>query len=1811
MHAYKRLASLIALPFDELQNLRSLGETKLKRLVLLIERAVRSILIDEGLEPTPLSTVRLDAADKPGTAASAELRFDSARRRFAAVSEHRLASMTLDALRTSLDRHLPSELLGLTLTELLQSKSYAEIADTPGVGPTRLERLLTVVERSLDRMEAKTSSEVSDPHPRGASEVTSPAFVSDKELNAELTELDEWLACCDAIRRHHLDHLPLGRFAKSLNDISGTLWTEPLSELMPATISELGRRDSERVRQVVPIIARLGRLLLRLQISDVWVVPMPQRLREAATWCDAAIARDSTIDREEFMKAFLHPLLEQLQLDVSDDVISMIEYRIGLNGNPETLEQIASRSGVTRERVRQKTQRASTALTVRWPAGPEVLRKLAYKLLQQAHSDALSRFCSRICDQLFEVKLDSEEGRDDVLAAWAKAGERKQTPMLADEIAHWAGKTFFGLAPSSCAAWVRSVARRVECERGELWFSNTELDQLLADLYERAEPCELNERTRRDVADEPEGRLSPSGANELRSLRVRVQHDPRFVQLDDGRFLPADRCGFGRLGGVWFAALEPVFANRPLGSDVIAVRSLAEMIVAGLLRLGVVDATAWGVHRFANELVRDVYGARLPSSVTPFVLADMLVLVSEPLMQPMKRRRLRWGSQSNGHKVLGKRGWVSRVVEEVGHPIVIRELDPLLRRYYQDYADYVVKQIYSAMDDEEGSTEVRVEFVTQLGHSIPVLIVPHGWQLHESRDNVSEGVLQTARRLARQLHDPSVGRDRRLRLEELDTAPWLRELVKRLSLSASADSFDDDDSEGDDDSSRALLVAKRLAPAQSATDSLKSLSEVVALHQSDDPYRAFDADLMHSSERLLTYAFWRICTLMPEWRPWSIAELALVEDDYRWLSSLMSALRAGCVRRFLSGTNLFPEVSLIAQLGAVFLTFDSELARRFAISGNLWASVIRHLPQSVELKSLLFMGERPTALHRRALEAATSELGLRNAFGDDSAQEWYQLLYLQFGFSRPTFERQLPEWLQGHSRLVSMDRLLDDQQLASPSFRELWDALRDYRTGHIKRDELKLKLTESPWVLDEWHESLIALCRADSVPAVATEAVQSKVSSDVEVATSGDKDITFLSAPTLQRFEHGVRFSCRVEVCDATELSDEICNIQINGKTVSQLIRQADGRYDATVPQVWLADSASRIFAELRTLAGDVIATQELVLWDAMEDVDGYAESTGRRLNPYSREFAERDGLLIFASDLTLEPARELVAVIGGGRRHVVALTARECRESTLLLDGEVLWEPVVREWPEWRELVDVEIEYRTVIAPNSFRLKVTHPVDVEPTSWRSRRLKISEWKRDGAGTHVSEWLPLDAERKAEGTMHVTVQLRSNDVRTSLRRRLPLNLAGNLWRREGYWDFVPATRIVSVADVKETLFRLAPPEHSKEQWHVFEGQHWVCSIETPTPGKQRPTQRIYELIGRGAPLRLRSGPYNSTEPEQPILGGAVDHGVIADVKESDEHAVTISFNSRIEPDSGHCVVLLHHDGAVREVGALSEKLRCVDDGSSSQWVLQCSDEDSFADVVALAVAYGRSWLGSWWREDWVSIFEIEPSVDSGANVQRAAQIADAVRWFRLPVLERQVRSEVAKFAHQFAVSVIPVWLSDTSPHDFEHSDRREWETVLRSLLHDWAPTSNEAIEVDRRLAEMAAQAGALPFEVAMSQFVAVDGLLAARVIRAGLDDATYGTNRRQTVALLDVLKQRTLQSRSAEQLLQSVVTSFESSDRRAKKTEGTDIFIRDALLANVPRLLAGDLDVEDFNRRNIEIAMRLDSFRRLVLLTCLDALRQG
>ena len=83
------------------------------------------------------------------------------------------------------------------------------------------------------------------------------------------------------------------------------------------------------------------------------LLPALPVMRKLAAWVERACRQAEPPTRVEFVGGFCEPLLSQIEADFSADISAICALKLGVRSEPETLESIGARFGVTRERVRQ------------------------------------------------------------------------------------------------------------------------------------------------------------------------------------------------------------------------------------------------------------------------------------------------------------------------------------------------------------------------------------------------------------------------------------------------------------------------------------------------------------------------------------------------------------------------------------------------------------------------------------------------------------------------------------------------------------------------------------------------------------------------------------------------------------------------------------------------------------------------------------------------------------------------------------------------------------------------------------------------------------------------------------------------------------------------------------------------------------------------------------------------------------------------------------------------------------------------------------------------------------------------------------------------------------------------------------------------------------------------------------------------------------------------------------------------------------------------------------------------------------------
>lgn len=662
----------------------------------------------------------------------------------------------LHSWTSSTDKFVPGRLLDTPLQVLLDL-SLDEIDEMKGVGPRKVEVLVTVLERIAAGAVLHGTRNDSDPQPA----VAGPGTPADVATSERVTPA-EWDVWCAAIREHEINEAPLGHVAHCLLDVPKGLHEIPLSRFTDRPLREAERMEGvgpHRFREVVRIIGSVARILQHVPPHcGLTVQVRPSNIATACFWLEKVLCEDTGLTADDLREGLVVPLLRQIQCDLGEEIAELVTDRLGLRGQIETLEALAQKRNVSRARIGQLTGRCPRVLNLRWPEASHALGRLA-SLLSRHPCEGASDFFRLVCTQLFDCSFEADVQPSDLSSRWQRAARQKLTPMVEAEFNEWLGREFPSVAPATAREWLDREIIVVDDDRGTLYFVKEPLDEILVDLYRTRGAMQVSDIAERLTGDE-------------RNIRGRIDRDPRLVADGEKLIWSAEQWGIRRKRiDEWMIDLQPRYGGTDSPVS-LTIREIVHLVVGGLLQIGISDATVWGVHRFVDQRLVELFNARLPPTVGPFVLADLLTLHSDGVIRSMRRRRLRWDTPTSP-PARGKRGWVDYVVRELGMPITIPELDIGLRKWFQDYERYVLGQL-SCDDDEEGDSYSGFQTVNGAAGGLPVMFVPFGWRLNADRSNVSDDV--------RSLATDILTGTRRSKLirADLRSLPWMMDLCEYM-----------------------------------------------------------------------------------------------------------------------------------------------------------------------------------------------------------------------------------------------------------------------------------------------------------------------------------------------------------------------------------------------------------------------------------------------------------------------------------------------------------------------------------------------------------------------------------------------------------------------------------------------------------------------------------------------------------------------------------------------------------------------------------------------------------------------------------------------------------------------------------------------------------------------------------------------------------------------------------------------------------------------------------------------------------------------
>lgn len=320
---------------------------------------------------------------KLGKASSVEelqvvTRFESLRKILLAEQyrEHLEKPLAYWALPT--DRRLPLAFLGRTLKDLLETP-FEELCRTPGIGQKKIRSFVKLLSRvaNTDPSELPTEFAVPTANGKSASNGSTNGFDP-----AEVSEV-VWAQWRASVVQHGLGDEALGRFAPNLKNMTRVIWTRPLSAYADLTLAEIRSMKThgeKRVRAILEVFYSLHNLVAHMGKQDHLVVRLVPRLIDGVeTWVGHWLQTPGLPTAEEIRERFVRPLLEQIRIDASQQIVRLAENRLGIHGPVASVRQVARSMGLTRARVYQLLNEINDIMNIRWTMGRHQVYELRKK----------------------------------------------------------------------------------------------------------------------------------------------------------------------------------------------------------------------------------------------------------------------------------------------------------------------------------------------------------------------------------------------------------------------------------------------------------------------------------------------------------------------------------------------------------------------------------------------------------------------------------------------------------------------------------------------------------------------------------------------------------------------------------------------------------------------------------------------------------------------------------------------------------------------------------------------------------------------------------------------------------------------------------------------------------------------------------------------------------------------------------------------------------------------------------------------------------------------------------------------------------------------------------------------------------------------------------------------------------------------------------------------------------------------------------------------------------------------------------------
>jgi hypothetical protein len=779
--------------------------------------------------------------------------------------------------------------------------------------------------------------------------------------------------------------------------------------------------------------------------------------------------------------------------------------------------------------------------------------------------------------------------------------------------------------------------------------------------------------------------------------------------------------------------------------------------------------------------------------------------------------------------------------------------------------------------------------------------------------------------------------------------------------------------------------------------------------------------------------------------PRSVAEARITTDEFDilmlWFSERRGMPRMWCEDPFQIILANQVLASRQEMFGALLLILASEVCRANSSELAVWPAVTAVLKADTVSFPALFAGGQPTSACKKAMAAGARRLKLRNLIDHYGAQEYFDTLKLQFGFTLRGAVRKLPQWLDGLGLPIAVRILTGGEpeygDLKSSSFTDLWKALQDFRRSRVSVEYTSKLLQESPWIRPEWTPELMRAAKLRP-PRLQTP-------SDVQEVLGRSSEAI---CEMLLRWEYPLKPELFLQLNEEHIYEilgeGETAVFAIDGRVVDRWTAQESGEWRGKrVLPCQPPGAKTNLRPKLLSISseGKLLEDTDLVEMEMCEPLLVFDLKLGTQVNLTSRLDSSRDYALICDTDLSVPGDMQCLKLKDSAAYRLASPWPQDLQ---VICDGVPYWQPRIGQREPFQpiRLTLESLPGETGEVGSACRVNVAGvPEDgtvVSLIAGGSSHMLVQQ------GTYWQTNRPVQITLGiALGEERIRIRLSGPSYARTVTPKSSLNLRGiacfeteSSSDGEPKWTLLNRHHPLNRADGSGRARVFVESTNSE----LFEGSRFV--------GKVSPRGlQLKDLCGWGAPLIARG----ERQPDTMLVEAVEDYGRGRFLPPlfKGQTGACLAWRTPMPPSNGHQILVwsdFFHEP--RRFGA-NEVSSQKDD---TLWKLP-----SLGSVAAMAVAYKGVRSASW---------VTELAINALRNALSPTLFA-LFRWLKLPILNSSFRASMQQAVAQAPAEFVTGWLGvEALPYGLVHQPAEQGlEAVVREFL--WNHTDRNETRMER------------------------------------------------------------------------------------------------------------------------------------------------